>query len=399
MGMNQVEKSQPFKTSKLIFHTCGFFYAVNDFFFFFINRSRKFFKLFKSLLINECTDIQQQLSSYQLSHLKLWRNRDEMSSGELHIWSSSRSEDRSSLALSKQASAPSSFLISCVLSSQSGSSQPGAETHSRRADEQIKHQTPDRMWPPRRPEVSHLQHPRCVLRLWPLLSEQSTNENIQQAGPPCLLDVEVESLFLLRRGLEEVCLRLDRAEALFVKETGSCCGGGEDREAPRKRSRCSGSEAEPGLKSWHVWWHDEYFCCWQKHWPVPLSAETGLPNQSELLGTVGCLPAPPNWDCQNYLCWEWKLHLPVFHDHLLVNEFMKKVPQSSFCCSRAFSLKRAAVERDYAQVSPSGPARLTCCSCCWSSVWALRSAGSTGAGHHQPPETFISSFSMFRSKR
>lgn len=132
------------------------------------------------------------------------------------------------------------------------------------------------------------------------------------------------------------------------------------------------------------------------HWPVRLSA-LGRAYRTSLSCWERCLPAPPNWDYQNYLCSKWKLHVPVFHEHLLVNEFMYNVPQSSFCCFRTFSLKRATVERDYAQVSPSGPAQLTCCSCCWSSVWPLRSAGSAGAGHHQPSETSISLFRMFRS--
>lgn len=89
--------------------------------------------------------------------------RIRISSDELHVWPSSRSEDRSYPRLSNQASAASSFLISCVFSSQWGSSQPGAETHSRRAGEQVKHQTSDRMWPSRRPEVSSFQHPTCML--------------------------------------------------------------------------------------------------------------------------------------------------------------------------------------------------------------------------------------------
>lgn len=55
-----------------------------------------------------------------------------------------------------------------------------------------------------------------------------------------------------------------------------------------------------------------------------------------------------------------KLHLPVFHDPSLGNEFRNNLPESSFCSFRTFSLKRAAVERDYAQVSQPEPAQVTC---------------------------------------
>lgn len=97
MGVNQVEKSKDSRPASW-YSTPLVFYAVTAsvFLVLFFNKSRKFLKLFESLWSIDARMFNN--SSLQLSYLKLRRNRDEMSSDELHSWSGSRSEDRSEQA-------------------------------------------------------------------------------------------------------------------------------------------------------------------------------------------------------------------------------------------------------------------------------------------------------------
>lgn len=117
-----------------------------------------------------------------------------------------------------------------IFSSQWGSSQPGAETHSRRADEQIERETPDRMWPSWRPEVSKFHHHRRALALpcdwwchilhseysfmWVRTWPQSVTSAVERVNNSCCK----KTVKKIKRGLfsDQICVIDVEEDSLFV---------------------------------------------------------------------------------------------------------------------------------------------------------------------------------------